>query len=168
VIGIGTEHPDTVVTHKAIFANILTVLHTDLSSVAPLEQENLNFDDVSKVIKDSFPDICVNEVATWRYLLENGQHIVNKLIEFMLSAPSNDVVDYIIDILVVICKYIPSNYKQQWFISAFQRIPNNILTQEEKENHLGYLMANHKKDDGLFDNFYIIYKRGKNVMGRGH
>jgi len=55
-----------------------------------------------------------------------------------------------------------------WFVSAFQNIPSNILTQEEKENHVSYLLRDHKKNDGLYDNFFIIGKRAKNVIGRGH
>jgi hypothetical protein len=112
VIGIGIEHPEAVKTHKSFFTNLLSILQTDLSSVAPLEQENLNLDEVSKVIKESYPNIYVNEVATWRYLLEKGPHIVNKLIEFILSAPSGDAVDCTIDILVAITKFIPLKYKQ--------------------------------------------------------
>jgi hypothetical protein len=26
----------------------------------------------------------------------------------------------------------------------------------------------HKKNDGLLDNFYVIGKRAKNIVGRGH
>lgn len=55
-----------------------------------------------------------------------------------------------------------------WFVSAFQNIPSNILTQEEKENQVSYLLMSHKKNDGLQDNFYVIGKRAKNIVGRGH
>lgn len=63
---------------------------------------------------------------------------------------------------------IPAKFKQGWFVAAFQGIPGNILTQEEKENHVGYLLLNHKKNDGLEDIFFVISKRAKNVVGRGH
>ena len=79
--------------------------------MAPLDADNLNFDEVAKVIMERYPNIQTNEVATWRFILEKGQHIVGKLIEFLLSAPSGDVVDNIIDILVSICSYVPSKYK---------------------------------------------------------
>jgi hypothetical protein len=101
-------------------------------------------------------------------LIDNGQTIVSRLIEFMLTAPPSDVVDHLVDELVATCVYIPSQYKESWFALALYRIPNNILTAEEKDNHLTYLVQSHKKRDGLMDNFYVIAKRAKNVMGRGH
>lgn len=72
VIAIGTEHPETIKTHKAFFTSLLTIVVEDLSKVAPLDQEGLNFDEVAKVIHEAYPDIHVNEVATWRYILDKG------------------------------------------------------------------------------------------------
>lgn len=83
----------------------------DLSQVAPLDQDNLNFDEVAKFILERYPNIHTNEVATWRYILEKGQHIVGKLIEFVLSAPPGNVVENTVDILVAICTYVPAKYK---------------------------------------------------------
>ena len=75
----------------------------DLSQVVPLDQDNLNLDELAKFVIESYPNIHSNEVATWRFILEKGQHIVGRLIEFLLSAPPGDVVDYTIDILVSNC-----------------------------------------------------------------
>jgi len=101
-------------------------------------------------------------------MLDNGQTIVSRLIENILAAPPSDVVDHLIDDLVAICVYIPSQFKESWFALALYRIPNNILTAEEKDNHLTYLVQEHNRREGLMDNFYVIAKRAKNVMGRGH
>lgn len=83
----------------------------DLSSVAPLNQDNLNFDEVAKFVIERYPNIHVNEVASWRYILEKGQLIVGKLIDFILSAPPENAVEYTVDILVCICRSIPAKYK---------------------------------------------------------
>ena len=72
VIGIGTEHPDAVKTHKAFFTGLISALSEDLSQVVPLDQDNLNFDELAKFIGDSFPNIHTNEVATWKFILDKG------------------------------------------------------------------------------------------------
>ena len=119
VIGIGSERPETVKTHKAFFTGLLFTLVEDLSQVAPLDQENLNLEELANFVVDKYPKIYRNEVATWQYILEKGQMIVGKLIQFLLSAPPTDAVDNTIDILTAICTYIPAKYKQAWFVSAF-------------------------------------------------
>ena len=68
-------------------------------------------EDVAKVVKETFPQIHVNEVAVWKYMLEKGRHMINKLMESILSAPSKDIVDHMIATMVVFCHNIPGNYK---------------------------------------------------------
>ncbi len=88
--------------------------------------------------------------------------------EVILSAPSKDIVDYYVDDLVVICYEMPTEYKRQWFTNAFQHTPGNVLTEEEKLNHLNYLLVPHKSKDGLIENFDIIAKRARNAINRGN
>jgi|LauGreDrversion4_2_1035121.scaffolds.fasta_scaffold30062_4 hypothetical protein len=85
-----------------------------------------------------------------------------------MNAPSRDVIDYIADIAVAMCFYMPSVYKQAWFSQSFQRVPGNVLTDEEKQSHLSYLIMSHKKKDGLLENFDMIAKRARNAINRGH
>jgi hypothetical protein len=53
----------------------------------------------------------VNEVAVWKYMLEKGGHMINKLMESILSAPPRDIVDHMIATMVVFCHNMPTNYK---------------------------------------------------------
>ena len=68
-------------------------------------------EDVAKVVKENFPQINVNEVAVWKYMLEKGGHMINKLMESILSAPPRDIVDHMIATMVVFCHNMPANYK---------------------------------------------------------
>jgi hypothetical protein len=70
----------------------------------------------------------------WKYLLDNGNYIISKILESIINVPPRDIVDNQIATLVAFCHNIPNAYKQQWFQSAFLRVPNNILTEEEKVN----------------------------------
>ena len=72
VIGIGTEHPDAVKTHKAFFTGLISTLSEDLSQVVQLDQDNINYDELTKFIAENYPNIHTNEVATWRFILEKG------------------------------------------------------------------------------------------------
>jgi hypothetical protein len=49
----------------------------------------------------------------------------------------------------------------------FSRVPNNILTEEEKGNQLSDIMKYANKKDILRENIEIIAKRARNVVGRG-
>lgn len=69
-------------------------------------------EDVAIVVRDSFPQIHVNEVAVWKYMLEKGSHMINKLMEAILSAPSRDIVDHMIASMVAFCHNMPASYKQ--------------------------------------------------------
>jgi hypothetical protein len=68
-------------------------------------------EDVAKVVKENFAQIHVNEVAVWKYMLEKGGHMINKLMESILSAPPRDIVDHMIATMVVFCHIMPANYK---------------------------------------------------------
>jgi hypothetical protein len=68
-------------------------------------------EDIAIVVRESFPHIHVNEVAVWKYMLDKGGHIINKLMESILSAPSRDIVDHMIASIVVFCHNMPSTYK---------------------------------------------------------
>lgn len=68
-------------------------------------------EDVAKVVKENFPQFHVNEVAVWKYMLEKGGQMINKLMESILSAPPRDIVDHMIATMVVFCHNMPANYK---------------------------------------------------------
>ena len=85
-------------------------MRNDLSEVADLEQ-NLSLENVAQVVRDAFPQIHVNEVAVWKYMLEKGGHMINKLMECILLGPPRDIVDHMIATMVVFCHHMPSNYK---------------------------------------------------------
>jgi hypothetical protein len=68
-------------------------------------------EDVAKVVKETFPQIHVSEVAVWKYMLEKGGHMIDKLMESILSAPPRDIVDHMIATMVVFCHNMPANYK---------------------------------------------------------
>jgi len=104
----------------------------------------------------------------WKVLLEQGQTIVERVMGVIMEAPSKDVVDFYVDTLVDICHEMPAQYKQIWFTQAFQRTPGNVLTEEEKLTHLNYLVKQHRKKDGLIENFDIIAKRARNAQNRGN
>ena len=53
----------------------------------------------------------MNEVAVWKYMLEKGGHMINKLMESILSAPPRDIVDHMIATMVVFCHNMPTTYK---------------------------------------------------------
>ena len=122
---------------------------------------------MAKVVSDTFPQIHVNEVAVWKYMLDKGGLMISKLMESVLSAPSRDIVDHMIATIVVFSHNMPDNYKQVWFQTTFARIPNNILTEEEKGNQLSDIIKYAKKKDVLRENIEIIAKRARNVAGRG-
>ena len=124
-------------------------------------------EEVAKVVRDAFPQIHVNEVAVWKYMLDKSGHMINKLMESILSAPSVDIVDHMIATMVVFCHNLPANYKQSWFQATFARVPNNILTEEEKVNQLNDIIKYAKKKDILRENIEIIARRARNVIGRG-
>jgi hypothetical protein len=94
--------------------------------------------------------------------------IVERVMQVILEAPPRDVADYYSDILIDICFEFPPAYKQMWFTHAFQRTPGNVLTDEEKQTHLDYLVSSHKKKEGLVENFDIIAKRARNAQIRSH
>jgi hypothetical protein len=88
--------------------------------------------------------------------------------DFILSAPNRDVINYAVDILVDICFVMPTQYKQAWFSKAFSRIPGFVLTEEEKITQLDYLVQSHIKRVGLTENFDIIAKRARNAVNRNN
>lgn len=94
--------------------------------------------------------------------------IVDRIFDVVLRAPSRDIVDNYVDLLVGICMHMPPHQKQIWFSSVFSRTPGNVLTDEEKQSHLIYLVGSHKKNDGLIENFDIIAKRARNASNRAN
>ena len=82
-LGIGIEHPEAAQTHESFVSNLLNIVRADLSEVADLEQ-NLQWDQVAQVVRDTFPQIHVNEVAVWKYMLEKGGLIIEKLMDCIL------------------------------------------------------------------------------------
>ena len=52
-------------------------------------------------------------------------------------------------------------------MTTFSRVPNNILTEEEKVNQLNDIIKFAKKKEVLRENIEIIAKRARNVVGRG-
>lgn len=119
-------------------------------------------------IREHHPDIFDSEVILWKFLLEQGQNIVDRLMGVVLDAPGRSVVEYYVDTLVDLCTIMPAAYRRVWFTSAFQRTPGNVLTEEEKLSHLEYLAKPHKTKDGLIENFDIIAKRARNEKNRGN
>lgn len=50
------------------------------------------------------------------------------------NAPPRDITEKYLDVLVAIAVHFGDAEKQQWFTQALQRIKNDILTEEEKNN----------------------------------
>ena len=101
-----------------------------------MEKVVSSFEDLAKVVSEQYPAIHVNEVAVWKFMIDKGGEFVSRLMEAIINAPPKDIVEHMIATLVVICHNLPGNYKQQWFTVAFARVPNNILTEEEKINQM--------------------------------
>lgn len=110
-LGLGLEHPEAAQTHESFISNLLTIVRNDLSHVCDLEQPGLVMTEVAKVVSEAFTDIHVNEVAVWKYMLDNGGQMINKLMECILNAPSRDIVDHMIATLIVFCCNMPASYK---------------------------------------------------------
>jgi len=64
------------------------------------------------VIRDTYPQIHVNEVAVWKYMLEKGNPIVNRLMDFIINVPRGDSIDHMIATMVVFCHHMPALYKE--------------------------------------------------------
>lgn len=91
---------------------------------------------------------------------------MNAYFEVIMSAPPRSILDKLLDVLVAISREFPSQYKQQWFSSVFQRVPTNVLTQEEKGDFLNKILKP-EREEVLLDDFEIIAKRAKNSVLRG-
>lgn len=87
------------------------------------------------------------------------------------------MVDYFTDVLVDIVLNFPIESKQNWFSVALNRIPDDVLTTEEKFNMLkiiGYVedgsMFSSRKayETRVRDDFELMAKRTRNSIMRGN
>ncbi|CDW74356.1 arm repeat-containing protein [Stylonychia lemnae] len=158
ISGIGIEHKDAIETHTEFIIVLLQTLHKDLTQVADLnnQQEILN------------AGIDPNEIIIWNYFLQNGISVVDKYINVILSAPSKQIINKFVDVVVEFCLRFPVEYKELWFTSAFTKIPGDVLTQEEKQRHIKKIMTLNPNYDTLIDNFDTIAKRARNTINRSN
>lgn len=92
--------------------------------------------------------------------------IVDDIVKVILSAPSRSIADLYVDILVVITLTFSAEQKQPWFTQAYQKIPDDVLTEEEKILHIQKVLQPASKDT-LYDYFDIVSKRSRNSYNRG-
>lgn len=166
-LGIGIEHREAIQTHASFMTILISNLKNDLSQIGHVDTIGQISEGEFVKILEAFPDIHANELLVWKILIEQGQQIIDRVLEIVLQAPSRDATDYLVDILVSFSMNMPSASRKQWFTTAFQRIPGNILTEEEKHTYVQYLTESHKKKDGVRERFEIIAKRARNVSGHG-
>lgn len=101
--GIGVDHRDAIKMHTEFIQHLLMGIRSRISQGGPIETMQ-QLDEAEKVIRQALPDVHPNEVVVWRYLLQQGQFIVDATMKIILEAPSRDIVDYYTDILVYICE----------------------------------------------------------------
>jgi hypothetical protein len=68
-------------------------------------------------------------------VLEMGV-IVEEIIKVILSAPGRSIADMYVDMLVTISLNFQAEQKQTWFTQSYHRIPEDVLTEEEKLLHI--------------------------------
>ena len=112
-IGIGNEHRDAIKTHTGFITTLFSILKADLTQISHID--NLTqIQELAKIV-EAFPDVHPNEIAVWKFLLEQGQVIIDKELEVVLNAPSRDLVDFFVDVLVAFSFNMPSQCKDTWF-----------------------------------------------------
>ena len=100
--GIGVEHRDAIKTHTEFINLLLEGLRNRLQQGGPIDTPQ-QLDEAEKVIREAIPTVYPNEIVVWRYILQQGQIIVDRTMDVVLGAPNRDIVEYYTDILVCIC-----------------------------------------------------------------